>query len=106
MKPDGEADEGLGQAEHLRAQPTVGGEDKNQVHEEQEKVEDVAKSLEDLEADVRWLRSSVEKLERLQSRDERGQAEDCEVDGEINLDEDEELLEGEIGFDSVKDKRD
>lgn len=53
MQTDSEADEGLGQAQHLGAQPTVGGEDENQVHQEQEKIEYVTKRLEDLEADVR-----------------------------------------------------
>ena len=48
------------------------------------------------------MRSRVEKPQRLEPRSEGGEGEDGEVDGEVDLDEDEELLDGEIGFDSAE----
>lgn len=106
MQPNREAHERLDQAYELGGRPSFSGEDERHVHEQQQKVQDVSERLEELYADVGGLRCSVEEPERLQARDERGEAEDREVYGEVDLDEDEELLQGEIGFESVEDQRD
>ncbi|PON45265.1 hypothetical protein TorRG33x02_329280 [Trema orientale] len=106
VKPNREAHESLGEAQQLRAQPTVGGEHQDQVHQEQQKVQHVAERLEHLDADVGGLRSSVEKPQGLEPRDESREAENGEVDGDVDLDEDEKLLEREISFDAVEDERD
>lgn len=52
------------------------------------------------------MRSRVEKPQRLEPRREGGEGEDGEVDGEVDLDEDQELLDGEIGLDSAEHQRD
>ena len=106
MKPNGEPYECLGQAQYFRAQPRIGRVNQNQVHEQQQQVQDVAESLQYLQADVGGLRSSVEKLERFEAGDESREAEDGEVDGEVDLDEDQQLLEREVGFDAVEEERD
>lgn len=80
MQANSEAHESLGQAQHFRAQPGVGGEDQDQVHEQQKQIEYVAESLQHLEANVGGLRSRVEKLEGLEPSDQGREAEDCEVD--------------------------
>lgn len=104
MEPHRQAHEGLGQAQRLRHEPSLGREDEDQVHEQQQEVQDVAQRLHDLHAHVGGLRCRVEKPQRLHPRGDGGEWEDGEVDREIDLDEEEEFLEGEVGFDSAEDE--
>ncbi|CAI0473682.1 unnamed protein product, partial [Linum tenue] len=83
-----------------------GGEDESQVNEEQHEVEQVGQGLEKHEAEVSGSGGGVEETQRLEPRGQSGEREDGEVDGEVDLDEDEELLEGEVGLDSVDDEGD
>jgi len=105
VQPDGEAHEGLGQAQKLGAQPRLSGEDQNKIHYEEQKVEDVSESLENLQAEIRGARSREEKPERFNAGDEWRETENGEVDSEIGLDEDQEFLQWEIGFDFVEEER-
>ena len=106
MQTHRKAHERLSQAQNSKAQTTISREDEDEVHEEKQEVEDVAQGLHDLQANVGGAGRGVEELERLDAGDERGEAEDGEVDGEVDLDEDEEFLEGEVGFETVEDEGD
>lgn len=59
-----------------------------------------------MQPNIGGLRSSVEKPERLQASNQGRHGEDREVNGEVNLDKNEEFLEGEVSSDAVKKERD
>nr|GMD53531.1 hypothetical protein PanWU01x14_191370 [Ipomoea batatas] len=85
MQPNCKAHDGLGQPNHPSGGPSVGRENKHKVHQEHQKVQHVCEGLEELYANVGGLRRSVEKLERLEPSDERGEAENGEVNGELGF---------------------
>lgn len=106
VHPNGKAHESLGQAQHLRAQPRLRRENQHQVHQQQQEVQYVTQGLQHLQPHVGGPRRGVEEPQGLEAGHQGRQAEDGEVDGEVEVDENEDFLEREVGFDLGEDKRD